>query len=74
MELIAEDRALRLRAAIDALPTPFREALVLRELQNLNYRTDRRGNGCVDRYSHVATRPSARTPYRHHANDRRRRK
>jgi RNA polymerase sigma-70 factor (ECF subfamily) len=37
-ELITQDRSMRLRAAIDTLPTPFREALVLRELQDLNYR------------------------------------
>jgi RNA polymerase sigma factor (sigma-70 family) len=37
-ELIAQERVVRLHAAIDALPTPFREALVLRDIQDLNYR------------------------------------
>jgi len=35
---MTQDRATRLRAAIDALPIPFREALVLREIHDLNYR------------------------------------
>jgi RNA polymerase sigma factor (sigma-70 family) len=38
MELIEQDRTMRLRAAIGALPIPFREALVLRDIQDLNYR------------------------------------
>ncbi len=37
-ELIAQQDGARLRAAIDALPLPFREALVLREVQGLAYR------------------------------------
>ena len=36
--LIAEADAARLTAAIAALPTPFREALVLRDVQGLGYR------------------------------------
>ena len=36
-ELIAVGGALRLRAAIRDLPFPFRETLVLRDLENLNY-------------------------------------
>jgi RNA polymerase sigma-70 factor (ECF subfamily) len=36
--LIAKADAARLDAAIAALPTPFRETLVLRELQGLDYR------------------------------------
>jgi len=36
--LIAEDDAMRLQAAIAALPTPFREMLVLRDVQGLAYR------------------------------------
>jgi RNA polymerase sigma factor (sigma-70 family) len=36
--LIAKADAARLEAAIAALPTPFRETLVLRELQELDYR------------------------------------
>jgi len=36
--LIAKTDAARLEAAIAALPTPFRETLVLRELQGLDYR------------------------------------
>ena len=36
--LIAKADAARLEAAIAALPTPFRETLVLRELQGLDYR------------------------------------
>jgi RNA polymerase sigma factor (sigma-70 family) len=35
---MTQDRATRLQAAIDALPIPFREALVLREIHDLNYR------------------------------------
>src|ERR1700730_11227758 len=35
--LIAKTEAGRLEAAIAALPTPFRETLVLRELQGLDY-------------------------------------
>jgi RNA polymerase sigma factor (sigma-70 family) len=38
IELMTQDRATRLQAAIDALPIPFREALVLREIHDLNYR------------------------------------
>jgi RNA polymerase sigma factor (sigma-70 family) len=38
VELIEQDRTMRLRAAIDALPMPFRETLVLRDIQDLNYR------------------------------------
>lgn len=37
-ELIAKTDAQDLRAAIAALPTPFREALVLRDLEGLDYR------------------------------------
>jgi len=37
-ELIAKADAARLEAAIAALPMPFRETLVLRELQGLDYR------------------------------------
>jgi RNA polymerase sigma-70 factor, ECF subfamily len=37
-ELIAQADADRLTKAIDALPTEFREALVLRDLQGLDYR------------------------------------
>jgi len=36
--LIAKTDAQRLRAAIAALPTPFRETLVLREVEGLDYR------------------------------------
>ncbi|MCJ2058656.1 sigma-70 family RNA polymerase sigma factor [Methylobacterium sp. J-048] len=36
--LIASDEAGRLAGAIDALPVPFREALVLREYHGLGYR------------------------------------
>jgi len=36
--LMAKADAARLEAAIAALPTPFRETLVLRELQGLDYR------------------------------------
>jgi RNA polymerase sigma factor (sigma-70 family) len=36
--LIAKADAERLRAAIRELPTPFRETLVLRDLQDLNYK------------------------------------
>jgi RNA polymerase sigma factor (sigma-70 family) len=36
--LIAKTDAARLEAAIAALPTPFRETLVLREMQGLDYR------------------------------------
>jgi RNA polymerase sigma factor (sigma-70 family) len=36
--LIAKVEAERLRAAIAALPTPFRETLVLREIEGLDYR------------------------------------
>jgi RNA polymerase sigma-70 factor (ECF subfamily) len=36
--LIAKDDATLLRAAIGALPAPFRETLVLRDLRGLNYR------------------------------------
>jgi RNA polymerase sigma-70 factor (ECF subfamily) len=36
--LIAKTDAERLRAAIAALPTPFRETLVLRDIEGLNYR------------------------------------
>jgi RNA polymerase sigma factor (sigma-70 family) len=38
LALIAQTNAECLRAAIAALPTPFRETLVLREIQGLNYR------------------------------------
>jgi RNA polymerase sigma factor (sigma-70 family) len=37
-ELIAKTGAEQLRAAIAALPTPFRETLVLREIEGLDYR------------------------------------
>jgi RNA polymerase sigma factor (sigma-70 family) len=37
-ELIAQDDATRLKAAIAELPAPFRETLVLREVQGLSYR------------------------------------
>ncbi|MBV8839004.1 MAG: sigma-70 family RNA polymerase sigma factor, partial [Alphaproteobacteria bacterium] len=37
-ELIAKAEAARLEAAIAALPMPFRETLVLRDLQGLDYR------------------------------------
>ena len=37
-ELIAKADAARLEAAIAALPVPFRETLVLRDLQGLDYR------------------------------------
>jgi RNA polymerase sigma-70 factor (ECF subfamily) len=36
--LVRQGEVLALRAAIDALPEPFREALVLRELEELSYR------------------------------------
>ena len=36
--LVRQGEVQALRAAIDALPEPFREALVLRELQELSYR------------------------------------
>jgi RNA polymerase sigma-70 factor, ECF subfamily len=36
--LVAKDDATLLEAAIAALPTPFRETLVLRDVQNLSYR------------------------------------
>jgi len=36
--LIAKADAMRLEAAISALPTPFKETLVLREMQGLDYR------------------------------------
>jgi RNA polymerase sigma factor (sigma-70 family) len=36
--LIAKIDAERLRAEIEALPTPFRETLVLRDIEGLNYR------------------------------------
>jgi RNA polymerase sigma-70 factor, ECF subfamily len=36
--LIAKVDAEQLRAAIDALPTPFRETLVLRDIEGLDYR------------------------------------
>ena len=36
--LIAESDTARLEAAISALPAPFRETLVLRDVQGLNYR------------------------------------
>ena len=38
MALIVLDDAMRLQAAIAALPTPFREMLVLRDVQGLAYR------------------------------------
>jgi RNA polymerase sigma factor (sigma-70 family) len=38
MALIVLDDAMRLKAAIAALPTPFREMLVLRDVQGLAYR------------------------------------
>jgi RNA polymerase sigma factor (sigma-70 family) len=37
-ELIAATDAARLRTAIRDLPSPFRETLILRDLENLNYR------------------------------------
>jgi RNA polymerase sigma-70 factor (ECF subfamily) len=37
-ELIAKVDAVRLEAAISALPVEFREALVLRDMQGLEYR------------------------------------
>src|SRR5262249_22800361 len=37
-ELIAKADAARLEAAITALPSPFRETLVLRDIQGLDYR------------------------------------
>src|SRR2546425_9460106 len=37
-EMIAKADAARLQAAIEKLPPPFREALVLRDLQGLDYR------------------------------------
>jgi RNA polymerase sigma-70 factor (ECF subfamily) len=36
--LIAKTESVRLEAAIAALPTPFRETLVLRDVQGLDYR------------------------------------
>jgi RNA polymerase sigma factor (sigma-70 family) len=36
--LIAKTDAARLKAAIAALPTPFREVVVLRDIQGLHYR------------------------------------
>jgi RNA polymerase sigma factor (sigma-70 family) len=36
--LMAQDDAMRLQASIDALPTSFREALVLRDVRGLTYR------------------------------------
>ena len=36
--MIAKTEAARLEAAIAALPPPFRETLVLRDLQGLDYR------------------------------------
>jgi RNA polymerase sigma-70 factor (ECF subfamily) len=36
--LVRQGEVAALRAAIDALPEPFREALVLRELEELSYR------------------------------------
>jgi RNA polymerase sigma-70 factor (ECF subfamily) len=36
--LIADTDAEQLRSAIAALPTPFRETLVLRDIQGLDYR------------------------------------
>ena len=36
--LIAENDAVRLEAAISALPDPFRETLILRDVQGLDYR------------------------------------
>ncbi|MFL4982513.1 MAG: sigma-70 family RNA polymerase sigma factor [Xanthobacteraceae bacterium] len=37
-ELIAKTEAAHLEAAISALPAPFRETLVLRDVQGLDYR------------------------------------
>ena len=37
-EIIAKADAARLETAIAALPSPFRETLVLRDLQGLDYR------------------------------------
>ena len=37
-ELLAKTDAEHLRAAIAALPTPFRETLVLRDIEGLDYR------------------------------------
>jgi RNA polymerase sigma-70 factor (ECF subfamily) len=36
--LIAENDAVRLETAISALPDPFRETLILRDVQGLDYR------------------------------------
>ena len=36
--MIAKTEHARLQAAIEALPTPFRETLVLRDVEGLNYR------------------------------------
>ena len=44
-EMIAKADAARLQAAIDKLPPPFRETLVLRDLQGLDYRQIARVTG-----------------------------
>jgi RNA polymerase sigma-70 factor (ECF subfamily) len=43
--LMAQDDAMRLQTAIDALPTSFREALVLRNVRGLTYRQTAEATG-----------------------------
>ena len=54
--LIAKADAERLEAAIAQLPLPFREALVLRDVQGLDYRGDCASDKGADRHCDVAPR------------------
>ena len=54
--LIAKVDAEQLRAAIAALPSPFRETLVLRDIEGPRLPRDRRDDGSADRHCDVAAR------------------
>ena len=64
--LIAKTDAAHLRAAIAALPTPFRETLVLRDIEGLNYREIAEATRSADRHRDVAACPCSRPADRDH--------
>ena len=60
-ELIALEDSERLRQAIAGLPAPFLETLVMRDINGLSYRRDRRSDrGRRSRHGDVASVPRAR--------------
>ncbi len=65
-ELIARADAQRLETAITALPAGFRETLVLRDIQGLEYREIAAGDGSAGRNGDVETGACAPAPDRGH--------